>query len=158
VLYNDSGIVESMQKPHAIMIEEGKCITPAAKLGIRFLGGVAVIIVLIAIGLIGALSVYLWYSRGSVGFNKYIDGDKVSVTVTNNTPRTIRDVVIEDVIPTGAEIHVHTLNALRKQNTLIWEVGALPPSDSATLEYRVRGGHAVNQAALKWHKGAKTLV
>jgi len=158
VLYNATGVVELKTKADAIKVDGEKCRSTIVKVGAEVVGGLLFMILFGILGLIGAAGAYLWYNRGSVEFTKYVDGENVTVRVLNKTPRIMKNVILEDAIPTGAEIRIHTLHALRKQNAIVWETGNIMPNEDATLEYTVKGGHAVSQASLRWDKGSKNLM
>jgi hypothetical protein len=156
-LYNATGLVDSKDKPGAVTVSPDRCGLPVVAVGTTILGGMLLVILALAGGLAATLGWYVWSNRGSVDFRKYVEGENVTVNVTNNTQKTLKEVVIEDRIPAETEIRVHTLNALRRRSTLIWEVGRLRPKESATLEYWVRGGYAVNGSKLTWDRGSKAL-
>jgi hypothetical protein len=156
-LYNGTAAVETREKPDEITVDAGRCASTVVKVGTAIVGGTLFAAVIAAIGLAAAAAWYLWLNRGSVGFTKFVEGENVSVVASNNTQKVIKDVVIEDTIPAETEMRVHTLNALRRQNSLIWEVGRLRPGETATLEYWISGGRAMGGSTLTWDKGSKTL-
>ncbi len=156
-LYNDSGVVGEIVREDAVRIQQSRCVSPVVKVGGDILKGSLLVAAVVAVGLLSTALAYLWYSRGSVEFTKHVDGEHVSVTVFNNTRRTIRDVLIEDTIPGDAEISVNTMNVLRTQNMLRWKVGSLAAGGEATLEYRIDGGNAVPDSVLRWDRGATRL-
>jgi hypothetical protein len=150
--------METKEKPQAITVDPAKCGKPMiVEVTVAVVSSTIFVLIITLIGLMIAAGIYLWRNRGEVEFTKYVEGETVLVTVRNGTQRLIRDVVIEDVIPTETEIRVHTLNALRSQNTLNWHVGSLKSQESATLSYWVKGGKAVQQSQLTWEKGSKKL-
>jgi len=157
VLYNDTGTVAVKERQDAIRIDQSKCQNPAIQIGTEVVGGFLLVAIVISVGLLAATLAYLWYSKGTVDYTKFINAEYVKVSVINNTKKTMRDVIIEDVIPPEAEIKVLTLNVERRQNTLTWRIGDLRPKDSATLDYWVSGGHASSQSLVRWDRGFKKL-
>ncbi|MBD3388265.1 MAG: hypothetical protein GF416_04225 [Candidatus Altiarchaeales archaeon] len=158
VLYGEEGVSDVKTREDAITVDVVKCgYNPVVEVGKGVAAGTLLVALIVGLGMLIAFLAYLWMNRGSVEVHKTVDGENVTVTVVNNTMRPIGNVVIEDVISGESEIKVKTLNVLRSQNNLRWEVGRLKPKESAKLEYWVKDGRAINDSTVTWDKGSKRL-
>ncbi|MFH0863229.1 MAG: hypothetical protein V1875_09425 [Candidatus Altiarchaeota archaeon] len=156
--YDGASLMETKEQPAAINVDAARCRSPnIVEVGVVVVSTTVFVLLIAALGLAIAAAIYLWGDRGTVELTKYIEGEDVIVKVRNGTQKRIKDVVLEDAIPSEAEIRVHTLNAVRKHNTLTWEIGNLRRGETATFDYWVRGGKALNDATVSWHKGKKRL-
>lgn len=157
-LYNESGVIGSKQKMNAVRVDAQACsMKPVIAVSGTIVGGFLFISAIFSFAIVLAIVLYILYNRGSVEFTKYIDGEHVLVTVTNNTRKTLKDTTIEDTIPHDAEVGVHTMHVTRKQTTLEFHIGDLRPTESATLDYRVHGGHASGESNVVWSRGSKAI-
>ncbi len=161
VLYIDSKKTDEIEKKDVVKVSVRRCAGGIQVSGEQIVGGAAAITgVMIFVGLAGIILTalaYLWINWGSVDFTKIYEGQRVTVTVANNTRKTIKDTVIEDAIPNESMIRVETMNVTRTKNSLRWVVGTLKPEEKATLEYIIKGGSAVGGATLTWNKGSKKI-
>jgi hypothetical protein len=118
-----------------------------------------IIVLLFVFGALGAALVYIILTRsGSVEFTKVVDDEDVELFIKNNTRKPLQNLVLTDTIPVGEELKVKTLNAIRRHDSIVWDVGELAPGDSASLEYTIRDGRALNIAKAEWIGGEKELI
>ncbi|MFH1788210.1 MAG: hypothetical protein ABH834_02370 [Candidatus Altiarchaeota archaeon] len=97
---------------------------------------------------------YVVKRMGKVVITKTVD-DKgnVKVTVENNTHEDLKDCVVEDRIPSQAEIKVSTLSVARRDNKLVWDLGKLKSKDKAKMEYKIKGVNVLPPARVIWDGG-----
>jgi len=94
------------------------------------------------------------YSQlGNVEIEKEKDGENVKVIVWNKTKREIKNCVIVDRIPEGAEVDVLTAGVERRDTELIWRIGILKSDDKAILEYRIKDVEFLPPALVRWESG-----
>jgi len=93
--------------------------------------------------------------RGNVEITKIREDDHVRVIVWNKTNKSLENCVIEDRIPEGAEIKVITMNVIRRETKLIFNVGRLESGERAILEYRIKGFDTLPSARVIWDSGEK---
>ncbi len=93
------------------------------------------------------------FTGGSVHVEKAKEGDTATVTVTNDTRRILKDVVVEDAIPQSTEVDVQTIGVVRRGGDLVWRAGDLLPGGSIILEYTIKGVHVLPAARVAWDAG-----
>ncbi len=111
------------------------------------------LIVLAVIIIIGALIFIASRKKGELLFKKMKTGDRVVVSIVNNTEHDITGGVIEDRFAEGAELDIQTLNVRRRGTNLTLHVGILKSGDKASLEYRIKGVETVPKAKFRWDCG-----
>ena len=75
-------------------------------------------------------------ARGGISVVKARTENNVKVTVTNGSGENVKDCVLIDGIPPGAEVKfVVGKNVSRKRKQLVWTIGDLAAGQSAVLEY-----------------------
>ena len=155
---NASTILDETKRSESINVDLSGCgrIVIGADVPKNILGGAAIISLALFAGLIATVAAYLWFNRGSVKFTKIIEDEMVYVQVFNETPKTMKNLVLEDNIPSDSEIRVETMDVLRRDNSLTWKVLKLKPYEKATMAYWIKNGRGVGHARLKWDKGYLT--
>jgi len=114
-----------------------------------------VLIGLLLLIILAAVIFVLSRTRGEVIVRKAKHGDRVIVSVFNNSEEDLRGCVLEDRIPEGAEVDISTLHVHRRHTRLVLEVGTLKAGQKATLEYHIRGVSVIPKAIFKWDGGEK---
>lgn len=114
------------------------------------------LIVLAVLIILGALIFIASRRKGEVLFKKMKQGDRVVVSVVNNTEHDITGGVIEDRIVEGAEVDIQTLNVRRRGTKMTLHVGTVKSGDKASLEYRIKGVETVPKALFTWDGGEMT--
>jgi hypothetical protein len=75
-------------------------------------------------------------AKGDISVVKERTENNVKVTVTNGSSENVKDCVLVDGIPSGAEVKfVVGKNVSRKRKQLVWTIGDLPAGEKAVLEY-----------------------
>ena len=114
-----------------------------------------VLLGLLLLIIIAAVIFVLSRAKGEVLVKKVKQGDRVVVSAFNNSEEDLRECVLEDRIPEGAEVDISTLHVRRRHTRLVLDVGALKAGQKATMEYRIRGVNVVPKAIFKWEGGEK---
>ncbi len=156
VLSSGGAVLDTKERPGGLTVDPDACAKPGLSMSSKTVGGLFALLLLVLVGIL-ITALLLAADRGTVEFTKYVDGESVRVKVVNGTRKTLRAVLIEDAIPSGAEISVSTINAVRRQSALVWDVGDVAPKDAATLEYRMLSGQAVNESRMRWERGERKI-
>lgn len=119
------------------------------------LGLIFIILFLVALITAIAFAAFHFIRRmGKVVISKTVnEKGKVNVKVENNTHEDLVNCVVEDRIPSQAEIKVSTLHVARRDNKLIWKIGKLKSKDAAKLEYTIKGVNVLPPCRVIWDKG-----
>lgn len=153
-LYDGSG--NAMDQKSAIFtVDANKCLQPA-KPPVKESEPNWLIIAVLLLIILATLIFILSRRKGDVIVKKVKHGDKVTVSVFNNSEHDIKKGVIEDRIVDGAEVDILTLHVRRRGTKLTLDVGTLKAGDKASLEYRIRGVSVVPKAVFRWEGGEKT--
>ena len=141
-----------LSKKSFIQVKQKQCktkTTPNLKIG--FIAVILTCILFLAIAVIAIISLR---GKGEVILTKNVDEHGlVKVTVENKTREDIKKCIVEDGIPSQAELKVSTLAVNRADNKLIWNIGPLKKGDKATLEYKIKGVNVLPPARVRWQGG-----
>jgi len=150
ILYDMNG-KELDRKRTQIVVDHTRCM-PLEKGGLNWM--LVLIPLLLFLSAIFIFIIVQGYSQlGNVEIKKEKDGESVKVIVWNKTKREIKNCVIVDRIPEGAEVDVLTAGVERRDTELIWRIGTLDSDDRAILEYRIKDVEFLPPAVVRWDSG-----
>ncbi|MBN2250571.1 MAG: DUF11 domain-containing protein [Candidatus Altiarchaeota archaeon] len=113
------------------------------------------ILFLFFIVLATAAAFILTRRRGGVVVDKTKEGERVTVSVYNNSANELKKCVMEDRIPEGAEVDTSTIHVKRRGTKLTLNIGTLKAGERAALEYRIKNVNMVPKALFRWDGGEK---
>ncbi len=150
LLLNESNdVVESLNKTSLIKVDPARCFASARKFSWWWLLFMILLLLFLLTLAVPALLIYL---KGGVLLTKEINAEGlVIVRVSNKTRKALTSCVLEDGIPTKAEIDVSTLGVTRRADKLVWKIGVLVAGDEATLEYKIHGVNVLPPAQFLWN-------
>lgn len=151
----NASILDTIKRDSMLTVDTGACI-PVPKKSRLWIYAIIILILLVII-IAYAVQKGLGVFAGSVEFSKTVDeSGKVRVEIKNKTKKPLTDLIIEDKIPTQAEVHIITLGVVRRENYIIWNIGVLESGANATLEYTIRGVNVLPAGRARWDGGEIT--
>ncbi|MFH1834882.1 MAG: hypothetical protein ABH851_01700 [Methanobacteriota archaeon] len=147
----DGGEIDEIEKPGFIKIDASKCKLREK----RDLGPYVVLFfAMLFFGTAVLVVMAIFRKRGKVSITKVVDEKgRVKVTVLNDTKEDLNKCVVEDGIPSQAELTVSTMAVIRRDNKLVWEIEKLASGKTAVLEYKIRGANVLPPAKITWDGG-----
>ena len=138
-----------------LLVDPQLCGAPPKKVEINWVIPLVLIILLFIVAA-AAYIIYGYYlNKGEIKVIKTVENEKINVFVENDTRKPLKDCVIEDYIPPGAEVNIITAGVHRIGDKLTWEIGVIPPREHIILEYRMKKQGILQDALFRWDSGEK---
>jgi len=144
------GEIDSIRKSNLFKLDPDKCLK---KKGVSMWWLVfAAMAAFVILALIVILYIIL-SKKGKIILTKHVQEGVVAVKVENRTRKPITNCVVEDKIPTQAEVDISTIDVIRRGSRLIWDIGEVAAGETALLEYKIRGVNVLPPARASWDGG-----
>ncbi|OYT54775.1 MAG: hypothetical protein B6U72_01530 [Candidatus Altiarchaeales archaeon ex4484_2] len=150
-LYQDGQEIDN--KTIDVLVDERVCTKPPIEIKVDWLMPLVIVVLILLLAVTACFSYNYMINRGEIEVTKTAENEEVNVIVENNTRSKLKDCVIEDSIPDGAEVNIITAGVHRKGNKLTWDIGEIPPKEHAILEYKIKKQGILPNALFRWDSG-----
>ncbi|MEA1925008.1 MAG: hypothetical protein U9M95_03975 [Candidatus Altiarchaeota archaeon] len=136
-----------------VLVDGKACTKPSIEIKVDWLMPFVMLVLILILAVTARTSYNYMIERGEIKVTKTAENEEVNVIVENNTRNKLKDCVIEDFIPDGAEVNITTAGVHRRGDKLMWDIGEIPPKEHAILEYRIKKQGILPNAVFRWDLG-----